>query len=315
MITLNYISLLLIGIWVGVKLYNKWYEKTNKDKILHKKVKEGFEALYELQKDSGMLAHLDSEYNYVFKDYKDDEMQSLMHKCLKEVIAVISYQSHSGFSIGYFRNQLIRLLEYKPLGKLTFNDEDFNPPYCGDGTQQHKRDSKYFKDGDKISYLDASYFKESWYIGEDLKLIKDKYTHTFQGGGDRLLLTNEGLLVSARIKGIIKDLNNLKEEPFEISVISIEIPKDWWLTIILESDLEEYSKYYEVEYISAFGYSSKEVYQFNDGLYQEDIEKAINIIQDTYGFDSFNFDRPLEEIKEGLDYSYKRFIERLNKNN
>ena len=45
----------------------------------------------------------------------------------------------------------------------------------------------------------------------------------------------------------------------------------------------------------------------------KDIEKAINIIQDTYGFDSFNFDRPLEEIKEGLDYSYKQFIERLNK--
>lgn len=313
MITLNYISLLLIGIWVGVKLYNKWYEETNKDKVLYKKVKEGFEALYELQKDSGMLAHLDSEYNYVFKDYKDDEMQSLMYKCLKEVIAVVSYQEHSGFSIDYFKNHLIRLLEYKPLGKLTFNDEDFNPPYCGDGTRQHKRDSNYFKDGDKISYLDASYFKESWYIGEDLKLIKDKYNHTFQGGGDRLLLTNEGLLVSAKIKGIIKDLDNLKEEPFEIPVISIEIPKDWWLTIILESDLEEYSKYYEVEYKSAFGYLGKEVYEFNDGLYQEDIEKALNIIQDAYGFDSFNFDRPLEEIKEGLDYSYKQFIERLNK--
>ena len=46
---------------------------------------------------------------------------------------------------------------------------------------------------------------------------------------------------------------------------------------------------------------------------QKDIEKAINTIQDTYGFDSFNFDRPLKEIKEGLDYSYKQFIERLNK--
>lgn len=66
-------------------------------------------------KPGNLMAHADME----LPSAKDDDMQSLMNRQLRELVLVFSTHGHSGFSASYARQALGKLLAFEPLRPLT----------------------------------------------------------------------------------------------------------------------------------------------------------------------------------------------------
>ena len=66
-------------------------------------------------KPDNLMAHADRELPLV----GTDEMGLLMADSLRELALVFCTQGHSGFSAGYLRGALDKLLAFKPLGPIT----------------------------------------------------------------------------------------------------------------------------------------------------------------------------------------------------
>ena len=225
----------------------------------------------------GVVDYLKKEYKRVFKDYENDEMQLHMFNCLKDVLEVVEKQGHSGFSINYFRGQLDKLLQFKPLGPITFNEDDFFE--CCEGSKQHKYDSSFFlgKNGE-ISTVEDCYFHCKKILREDFKFETSKYPDVFQGNTMKLVVTKEGVKV-CRFTGVIKDIKTFSpQKPIKIECIQIEQPKEWWLTLVEESSLKEYENLYKIEWVPFEEYYKKEILGFKEGVYEQNILKAINIV-------------------------------------
>ena len=91
---------------------------------------------------------------------------------IMDIMDLISKQGHSGFSIGYYKNLLCKLLDNKPLTQLTGEDDEWEDvSHYADmpkGAQlQNKRCSAVFKEGNRIYYLNGKAFSDdggqSWY--------------------------------------------------------------------------------------------------------------------------------------------------------
>lgn len=100
------------------------------------------------------------------------KMQKLMHDDVLEVIQVISRQEHSGFSMGYFKNQLDRLMMFKPLLPLTGEDSEWNE--VGENLEQNNRCYSVFREnGDNLTAYNnsAKIFSDdggqTWYSSND----------------------------------------------------------------------------------------------------------------------------------------------------
>lgn len=112
-----------------------------------------------LRADTGNLfAHADRE----LPKPKGDEMQAVMNQQLRELILVFSTHGHSGFSAGYARHALGKLLAFEPLGPLTGEPDEWHE--VGPGVFQNTRCSRVFKDAsqyDGQAYdIDAVVFRE-----------------------------------------------------------------------------------------------------------------------------------------------------------
>ena len=88
------------------------------------------------------------------EDFKSDEMQDRIEKCVLDILDLIANQGHSGFSHGYFLSLLIPLLKEKPATPLTGNDWEWDNEY---GLIQNKRCFSVFKDPDGSAYSTEGY--------------------------------------------------------------------------------------------------------------------------------------------------------------
>ena len=88
------------------------------------------------------------------EDFKSDEMQDWIEKCVLDILDLIASQGHSGFSHGYLLSLLIPLLKGKPATPLTGNDWEWVNEY---GLIQNKRCFSVFKDPDGSAYYTEGY--------------------------------------------------------------------------------------------------------------------------------------------------------------
>lgn len=110
------------------------------------------------QKPGGLLAHANRE----LPKPGGDEMQELMNQQLRELVWVFGTHGHSGFSAGYARQMLDKLLAYEPLGPLTGEPDEWND--VGPGVFQNNRCGRVFKQADRFdgqAYdIDGKVFRE-----------------------------------------------------------------------------------------------------------------------------------------------------------
>ena len=80
------------------------------------------------------------------------EMQKIANHDILEIVEKFSSQGHSGFSAAYVLGAIKRLLDYKPLGPLTGEDDEWGSNYDtidGDTVYQNNRCSAVFKTVEK----------------------------------------------------------------------------------------------------------------------------------------------------------------------
>lgn len=88
------------------------------------------------------------------EDFKSDEMQDWIEKCVLDILDLIANQGHSGFSHGYLLTLLIPLLKGKPITPLTGKEWEWVNEY---GLIQNKRCFSVFKDSDDLAYFTEGY--------------------------------------------------------------------------------------------------------------------------------------------------------------
>ena len=71
----------------------------------------------------------------------DDKWQKLINENIIEILTVFSEQGHSGTSSGYVRAALEKLLDWKPLGPLTGEEDEWKDGYgwSDDFSQQNMK--------------------------------------------------------------------------------------------------------------------------------------------------------------------------------
>ena len=131
-------------------------------------------------KPGNLMAHADRE----LLPPNGDEMQALMNQQLREMLLVFSTHGHSGFSAGYARHALSKLLAYEPIRPLTGEPDEWHE--VGPGVYQNTRCSRVFKDASQFdgqAYdIDAVVFREPngvCYTSRDSrKVVTFPYTPT-----------------------------------------------------------------------------------------------------------------------------------------
>jgi len=222
-------------------------------------------------KDSNYLKHANEEYKIAWKE--NDEMQSYMCGQVNELLALLATQGDSGSSIGYKLSLFKRLAMFKTIASPTFKDDEFGEPYDNDGSCQNKRDSRIFKYGDgTYSFNDDLIKRGAFYIGTDNTVAKG-HNITYTGSGIFVLSEKGELYYINKLR--IKDITTFKVKPIYIDVYEIEQPKDWWLSIVKESDLTEvFNRYtYSIDNTNI----DKEL-NFKNKKYRIDIIKRIKTI-------------------------------------
>lgn len=89
-------------------------------------------------------------------------MNAAMANDLLDLVRLFNTQGHSGFSASWCRQQLGLLLDFKPLGPLTGNDDEWMDvsEYSGQTMYQNKRCGRVFKDSDHAYDIDRVVFEE-----------------------------------------------------------------------------------------------------------------------------------------------------------
>ena len=95
-----------------------------------------------------MVEYAKSELARIDRD--EDGMQDKMNEDILDIVEMFSKQGHSGFSAGYVRSALERLLRFKPLTPLTGEDSEWDE--IGNGKQQNKRCPSVFRNADGTAY-------------------------------------------------------------------------------------------------------------------------------------------------------------------
>ena len=108
-------------------------------------------AALELDLVSGRV---NSETGEKIEDFKSDEMQDWIEKCVLDILDLIANQGHSGFSHGYLLTLLIPLLKGKPITPLTGKEWEWDNEY---GLIQNKRCFSVFKESDGSAYFTEGY--------------------------------------------------------------------------------------------------------------------------------------------------------------
>ena len=222
-------------------------------------------------KDSNYLKRANEEYKIAWKE--DDEMQNYMCGQINELLALLATQGDSGSSICYKLSLFKRLAMFKTIAPLTFKDDEFDETYNKDEPCQNKRDSSIFKYSDgTYSFNDDVIKRGAFYIGNNNVVIKGN-NNTYTSSGV-FVLTEKGEIYYIN-KLRIKDITTFKPEPSYIDVYEVEQPKDWWLSIVKESNLTEvFNRYtYTIDNTNI----NKEL-NFKDKKYRIDIIERIKTI-------------------------------------
>ncbi|MGL5731868.1 MAG: hypothetical protein ACRCX5_12215 [Bacteroidales bacterium] len=232
---------------------------------------------------SNLVNHAEYEMQLAWGGFeKMDEMQKLMCDQVLELLEVLSTQGDSGSSIGYKINLLKRLVEFKTISPLTFNDNEFGEPFDLDRTRQNKRNSKFFlKPDGKVQFLNGLHFLQSHtcYVYDNKeKPFFEKNDNPIAWSGGAFVLMNDGSTKQIK-RCLLKDKSNYSKE-FNIESFDIEYPKDCWIRFTTEDRIKEAREYYDIPLKDATEYFNKEVYGYKEGKYLDEILKRIELLKE-----------------------------------
>lgn len=223
-------------------------------------------------KDSKYITKTNREYQYAWPNYKTDEMQSLMCKQVNDLLSILATHEDSGFSIGYKLSLFNKVAMFKPLSKLTFDDNEFGE--CYDiNTQQNKRDSGVFKRGDVYNFVDSFIKDSTFYIGED-NIVISRNRGSWSGGVFVISKDNNSIYYIHNDR--IKDITKFTATTYHIPIYELEYPNDWWISFCKEEDLIEYAKEYDFD--RDFNKIDSEL-AFKNGQYKDAILLRIDTIR------------------------------------
>jgi hypothetical protein len=129
---------------------------------------------------SGMYLWAKSELDRLLigceeKEGKDGlEMQKLINKEILDIIKIFCSQGHSGTSASYLISKVTRLMDWKPITKITGEESEWGEPHNCNGriSQQNKRCSAVFrddKDNSTAHYIYGRVYSDngghSWFTG------------------------------------------------------------------------------------------------------------------------------------------------------
>jgi hypothetical protein len=162
---------------------------------------------------------------------ENDFYGGMTGKSVMELIEVFSKQCHSGMSAPIVVDLFSKLANYKPLGPLTGEDNEWSQCTLDDTLFQNKRDGGVFKHKDgSVTYNSA--------------IIKRCPNGVTWSGP--LYLTREDAINSVnRIKVEVKGFP-FTPKKFYIDVLEEEVEKDDWIMWVKDpSQLEEVFDYYK----------------------------------------------------------------------
>jgi hypothetical protein len=115
---------------------------------------------------SPLYKHADLELTRVGlgPDESGDKLQIRKH--LLNLIEIIANEGHSGFSALWTAGVLDRLIQFKPLSDLTFDDDQWTE--TEPGVFQHKRDPAVWSNDDKRTYFN---FDGEYANGQPMKAL------------------------------------------------------------------------------------------------------------------------------------------------
>lgn len=225
-------------------------------------------------KDSNYIKYALSEFKIAYDDWEKEEMQNLMCNQILDLLALLSTQGDSGFSISYKLPLLNKLIKFTPIKKLTFDYDEFNEPYDLEGTRQNKRDSRYFLDrNQKICFLNSYIKNIKYYIGEDLK-IKKGSLNSYTGA---LYVINEHSNIPVQYKVYVKN-KKYPNNTINLNCYEIEYPNDWFLIVCSTKELNKLCKNYEVVMVDKDSNVQNEL-NFRNGEFRDKIIKRIDIVR------------------------------------
>lgn len=131
------------------------------------------------------------------KDEDSKAMQKMMNDGIIKVVEAFSEGEHSGFSAGYAISAITRLLKFKPLTKLTGEDDEWNE--CGTGVYQNKRCSAVFKDGKDNStahYIEGKICSDNggitWFTRRTISSVPVKFPFAVPDKPEKVYLDETG---------------------------------------------------------------------------------------------------------------------------
>ena len=126
-----------------------------------------------------LMTHAINELKSIGMWDSADEMDQAMLDNIIELIETFTDQGHSGFSASYILNIFDKLANYKPLGPLTGEDDEWNDvgEISGYTLYQNKRRGSVFKEEDEVYDIDGKVFWE-WFLDSEGNTIKTYYTNS-----------------------------------------------------------------------------------------------------------------------------------------
>lgn len=165
--------------------------------------------------------------------YNNSEYENKICESVIELLKVFQNQNHSGYSASIVIDLFNHLARYKNITPLNGNDDEWNIVEKNDNEilYQNKRNLNVFKSSinNKPYYINSYVMKEnnddSYWIGKAY-LKNGKYIN----------------------KCYIKDFKNMPT--IVLNVNKIELEKNFWIMLVNNEDqLNELSKYYDIEFI------------------------------------------------------------------
>ena len=225
-------------------------------------------------KNSNLIYRFKEEVKYLGWDKSDDKMQKLIVRNIEDLLAVVSMQGHSGFSFSYLMSLFNKAANFKPLSRITFNDDEFNDDTFGGDVKQNKRDSRIFKYKDgTYSFNDAIRHTPVCRISIDEKtgmMYREKSTGTTWHGPIIVIPKSGDAYKISDIR--VKDTNVFNAKEFDVNTVEIEYPEGWWLAVCKESDIEEFAN--EYSYRKDYEHVKSEI-NFKDGVYKKEILRLL----------------------------------------
>lgn len=127
------------------------------EKIAYEVINDVDEEYY----DSGLVRHAEQEFKALgwAGTNEDDGMQRAICEDLKDLLALLAAQGHSGTSAPYTVELFNKLANYKALGPITGEDSEWMD--TGNGIFQNRRCSHVFKEADGKAYdIEGKFFVE-----------------------------------------------------------------------------------------------------------------------------------------------------------